>query len=402
MAREDDSAAALAHGPYAKFLAGVGSWSLAFGMQALVFQVLVVEILRERPARVGFAQTAAQLPALALLLIGGATADRVDRRRLLVGLHGLASALFLGLAVAAGGGQLTYPLLVAFALALGAVTAFGMPARDGQLFDVGAAALGRAVAGTNLMQQAGQAIGALLAGALAAIGVGFVLAVQAILMLAGAVPIARLPASPARGDAPASVLRDARDGIAVMWGVPVLRGVFLLTVSVGLCFVGPYTVILPLLVRDVYGGGAAEMGILAGMLPLGGILAGLVLFARGGLGRNGRALWIGQALAAACIAAIGLAPPFPGVVALVFGWGVCSAFFLNAGRTLFHEAAPGAHRSKVLALYTFGIMGAGPVGALASGLLADAGGAPMALFVQAGAMGLAVAGVVAARTLRDV
>ncbi|MDH3687155.1 MAG: MFS transporter [Myxococcales bacterium] len=391
-----------ARNDYARFLAGSSSWFLAFGMQTLVFQWLVVETLEESPARVGLAQAAGLLPAIGLLLVGGATADRVDRRRLLVGLHAAAAVSFVSLAGMTVVGWLTYGRLLGFAVALGSITAFSLPARDGQLFDVVGPALGRGVVGANLTQQAGQAFGALVAGLLAGLGVGLVLVVQAFLVLAGALPISRLPAVADSREQTVSLVREAQEGVAIVWREPVLRSVFLLTVAIGLFFVGPYSVILPLLVRDTYAGGATEMGILAAMLPLGGILAGLVVFGRGGFARNGRALLVGQAVAAGCIAGIGMGPPFVGAALLVFGWGTASALFLNAGRTLFHEAAPDRHRSKVLALYTFGILGAGPVGALLAGLLAEAWGPEAALGSLAGAMGLAVAIVGLGGVLREV
>jgi len=393
----------LPRGDYARFLAGSSSWFLAFGMQALVFQWLVVETLQESPARVGVAQAAGMVPAIALLLVGGAIADRVDRRRLLIGLHGAAAVLFVALAGMSVAGWLTYGRLLGFAVALGAITAFSLPARDGQLFDVaGGRALGRGVVGANLTQQAGQALGALVAGLVSGVGVAFVLSVQALLVLVGALPIAGLPAAKQGRRRSVSFVRDAQEGVAIVWREPVLQSVFLLTVAIGLCFVGPYSVILPLLVRDSYAGGAAEMGILAAMLPLGGILAGVVVFVRGGFARNGTALLVGQGLAAACVAGIGFEPPFLGTAGLVFGWGICSALFLNAGRTIFHEAAPDWHRSKVLALYTLGILGAGPVGTLIAGGLAEAWGPLAAVAILAGAMGLVVAIVALGGTLRRI
>ena len=50
---------------YVRFLVGSSSWFLAFGMQALVFQWLVVATLEESPARVGLAQAAGLLPVRA-------------------------------------------------------------------------------------------------------------------------------------------------------------------------------------------------------------------------------------------------------------------------------------------------------------------------------------------------
>ena len=65
----------------ALFLGGIGSWFGAWGMQVVLFQWLVVEVLGESAARVGTAQMTVLLPSLLFLLVGGAMADRVDRRR---------------------------------------------------------------------------------------------------------------------------------------------------------------------------------------------------------------------------------------------------------------------------------------------------------------------------------
>ena len=79
-----ESASSLGYGLY---LGGLGSWFSAWGMQAVLFSWLVVGVLRETPERVGVAQFALVAPSLLLLLAGGVTADRVDRRRLLALLH---------------------------------------------------------------------------------------------------------------------------------------------------------------------------------------------------------------------------------------------------------------------------------------------------------------------------
>jgi MFS family permease len=144
-----------------------------------------------------------------------------------------------------------------------------------------------------------------------------------------------------------------------------------MAVTTGICFVGPFLVILPLLVRDSYGGGALEMGILSGMFPLGAVLGGAVIVWRGGLEGHGRALALGQITAATAIAAIGLGLPFSGSVIAVLCWGVSGALFINAGRTLFQQHASQANRARVLSVYTLGILGGAPLGSLLSGFLAD-------------------------------
>ena len=205
-------------------------------------------------------------------------------------------------------------------------------------------------------------------------------------------------AAPASGAArPRPVLRDLGAGLAEVVRSPLLRPVLIMAISAGFFFVGPFLVLLPLMVRDVYGGGAAEMGVLTGMFPLGSVLAGLVIVSRGGIERNGRALALGQLFAAFSIAAIAWGLPFAGTALAVLGWGAGGALFINAGRTLFQENASEANRARVLSVYALGVMGGGPIGSVVSGLLATPLGLHGALAVS-GVMSLSVTLVVVLTT----
>jgi MFS family permease len=375
---------------YARFLLGNALWFLAFGLQSLVFPWLVVDVLRESPARVGLAQTLSLVPALPLLLVGGTLADRFEPRRLLVALHLGFALLCAALAALVAGGGLTYPRLLGFALLGGALSALQAPARDAQLYPIARASLSRGVVGANLATQGAQAAGGLAGALLAGLGAPAVLLVQAGLALAGAIPVAalRAPAVP-----PGALQPGARPGLAAIaaalrtaWHSPVLRPVVLLNLAVGVLFVGPYGVVLPLLVRDVYAGGPREIGVLMAMLPLGGIAASLAVFARGGIRRNGRALLLGQGFASLCIGALAVTPPFAGAAAAVLLWGVGSAFLLSAGRTLCFGSAPEGQRATLLALHALGILGGGVAGSLLSGALVSLFGTPATLALQAAAM----------------
>lgn len=359
------------HRGYAFLLSGVGSWFLAWGIQMVIFQWLVVEVLREPPERVGAAQMAVTLPSLLFILAGGATADRVDPRRLLMGVHLGTAAIVIGLCLAVAFGGLSYSLLMVYAFAIGTMQAFGLPARDTLLSDVVAGAMSRAVAGATLTQHGGQFVGAFVAGAASWLGGVPILALQATVLLSGAIPIRRLPGRRGgRPPHPPLALRELGSGIAEVARSPVLRPVLIMAISTGLFFVGPFLVLLPLLVRDVYAGGAAEMGILTGMFPLGSVLGGLAIIARGGIARPGRTLALGQVTASGCIFAIASGLPFVGTAAAVLGWGISGALFINSGRTLFQENASETNRARVLSVYTLGVMGGGPIGSLVSGFLA--------------------------------
>ncbi len=358
---------------YRYFLVGVASWFAAWGMQLVLFQWLVVEVLAAAPSRVGTAQMAVMLPSLLLLLLGGAAADRVEPGRLLALLHALGAAAAVALALAVAGGWLSYSLLIVYALCVGTLQAFMLPARDVQLWDVGRGRMSRAVAGMTITQHAAQVVGAFLVGLATVLGAPAALGVQAGALFVGTFAALRTPRrAPARPPAPPLHLRELRAGLHEVATSPVLRPIILLGLSVGLFMIGPYLVILPLMVRDVYGGGAREMSLLVAMFPLGAVISGALIMIRQGMRRPGRALILSHLGTTLCLFAIALGLPFWGLAAVVLIWGISGAVYINGSRSLFQEAASDANRARVHSVHSLGVLGTAPIGALIAGFLTDA------------------------------
>ncbi|MGH7288481.1 MAG: MFS transporter, partial [Myxococcota bacterium] len=155
---------------YAWYVAGVGTWFGAFGMQQVLFAWLVVGELQAEARWVGVAQSASMIPSFLFILLGGALADRSDRRTLLIRLHLFASTLALTLMLAVAGEALSLALLIAYALCIGTVSAFVMPARDALLSEVAGENMMRAVTAMTLVQWSSQAAGALVGGSARWIG----------------------------------------------------------------------------------------------------------------------------------------------------------------------------------------------------------------------------------------
>ena len=382
---------------YWLFLCALASWFGAQSMHGVTYQFLLTRALELPPARVGAAQMLALLPSLFLLLVGGMTADRGDRRRMLGRFHLVQAALFALLAATLAFGAIDFGPLIAFALALGTMQAFVVPTRDAQISDVVTGDMSRAVAGMSVTQQGAQVVGAMVAGAAGMLGVASVVALQALVVAAGALAIGRLPASraPLREPPARPTLAELRAGVLEVFHSPVLGPVFALIALLGLFFMGPFLVLLPLLVRESYGGTSLRLGVINAMVPLGGILTGLWIVRRGGIGRKGNALLIGNAFAAACIAALAFAPPFALAAALVFGWGVGASCVMTSARTLFQDHASAAHRARVLSVFSLGIFGSGPIASLLAGTLAREVGTHAALGIE----GCASLAIVAATAL---
>lgn len=389
---------AASHRGYGYFVLGVATWFAAWGAQSVLFAWLVVGVLEADASRVGTAQMSGMLPSLLFLLVGGAFADRVDVRRMLPWLYALAFLLSALLLAAVLAGRLSYPLLIVYALAIGTVSAFVMPARDALLSDVAGSDMMRAVAGLTLAQWGSQAVGNLAGSSARWIGTPAALAIPAFFFLAGAPLLLKVPrpatsASSAGRPPSRGTLHEIGEGLRIVAGSPVLRPIVYLVVAVGVLFIGPFMVVIPLLVRDVYGGGVGELGVLSMMFPMGTIVGSLLLLWRGGIRRKGLAQLLALAGGAAALGTVALGLALPVTLLAITFWGVAASVFMSAGRTLFQEAAPPTHRGRVLSVYSLGFMGSGPLGALLSGLLVERFGPLTACGASAVAMLVVVLGV---------
>ncbi|MFP6626722.1 MAG: MFS transporter [Deltaproteobacteria bacterium] len=366
---------------YGWFNAGVASWYLAWGMQGVLFSWLIIGDLGLGADKLGLAQMLATVPALVLVLLGGAVADRLDRRRLIIVLHLVAASTVAALAIGVGQGMLSYRLMVVFALATGTVMAFVLPTRDALLADVAGDNMMRAVAGMTITQWTSMGLGNLVAGSARWIGSAKALAAEALLMLVGVAayamlsvrsesPVSSVPAEAGTDAGVVRALREISEGVAEVLGYAQLRPVFVLEVAAGLLFMGPFLVLLPMLVRDVYNGDIGQLGGLMMAFPSGIIVGSIALLRRGGIRRKGLALLVAVAAEALALLAVGSGFAFWGLWAAVAAWGLAAAFTINVSRTVFQENASPSHRARVLSVYSLGLLGTAPMGSLLAGFLA--------------------------------
>jgi MFS family permease len=378
------------------YLAGIVSWFASFGMQTIVFPWLVTVVLDEPPARVGIAQMSLMAPSILFMLLGGAVADRADCRRLLVRGHLLVALppLFLGLAIARG--WLAYGGLIAYGLAVGTLGAFVIPARDAILTRVAGAGLGRAVAVMTATQFAAQLCGIAAGAAAGAVGAPALLTVQAALLALGGLAAGRLPAAPPAAHAPGQGrLAAMRDGLRAAVRSDLVWPVLVANLAVGVLYVGAFLVLLPLIVRDGYAGGSAELSLVSFGFWGGTIAATLAQIRLGALRRPGRAIMVALALGAGVLAAMAWPGPFPAFLFLCLVWGLGAGVVMTQGRTIVQAAAPETHRARILSLFQLGLMGGAPLGALVIGYLAAFTGPRAAAVYPAGCMLLVLAGLLA-------
>ena len=351
------------------YLAGIASWFSSYGMQTIVFPWLVAVVLHEPATRVGIAQMSLSAPSILFMMLGGAVADRADVRRLLVRGHLLGALPPLALAAAIAMGEFSYAALIAYALAVGTLGAFIMPARDAMLGRVAGADLGRAVAVMSATQFAAQLAGIAAGAAAGRIGAAALLVAQGVVLALGGLAALRLPPVFPVAHAGESRLAAMRGGLREAMASPVIWPVIVTQLAVGILYVGAFLVVLPLLVRDVYAGGSLELSLVSFCFWGGTIAATLAQIRLGSLRWPGRAILLGLTFGALVLAAMSLPLPLGGLLFLCLVWGLGAGVVITQGRTLVQAAAPASHRARVLSLFQLGMMGGAPIGALLIGYL---------------------------------
>ena len=222
---------------------------------------------------VALVQAATTLPIMVFSLASGALADSLDRRRIMLTAQILMMAVSAGLAVFALTGLLSPWLLLGFTFLIGCGTALHNPswqASMGDLVpreDIPAAVALNSMA-YNLVRSVGPAIGGLIvatAGAAAAFALNAVSYIPLIIAL-GRWKHSRIPAS-----LPREAFRNAMSaGLRYVAMSPNLLKVMSRGFVFGLAAIS-ILALLPLVARDLLGGGAFTYGILLGSFGVGAI-----------------------------------------------------------------------------------------------------------------------------------
>jgi MFS family permease len=323
---------------------------------------------------VGLVSLAQVLPLIAGALLGGALADAVDRRVVLLGAQLVTALCAAGLAVNADVGPALWPLFVLPAAAAGCAVA-GESALSAFLPNL---ARRSETASVNAMFQAllqvGQVAGPALAGLLlAGAGVRFVYWMDATSLVAAMLLTSLVAPQPPAGTSHSPGLRSIAAGLRHLRGRPVIQGAYLIDVN-AMVF-GMPSAVFPALASTVFAGGARTLGLLyaapgAGAL-LGAVATGWVSHVR----RQGRAVIVAVIVWGAAITCFGLAHWLPLALALlaVAGWAdVISAVFRG---TIIQLAVPDALRGRLMGMQMAVVTGGPRIGDAESGAVANAFGA---------------------------
>ena len=369
--------------------------SLGFWMQQLTVGWLVLQ-LSDSPLMVGVAEAARLSPFLLFGLMAGTIADRLERRVILRIIVGANVLLSLGMGALEYFGLLSVPIAVVGAFLYGTANAFLMPTLQAFIHDiVGSRNVVNGLALNQFAQRLMGVFGGLLGGLLLArMGIGGTFIVMAIGYGASLVILTGVKARSNPGAAeqmPSSVWRSFAEGIGLMASNRSVRALLVLAVATEI-FAFSYIVMLPIFARDILEIGESGLGVLIATRATGSMLGVAILAVVGNRLPRGRVLILSSALFGLSLAAFGSAPWFAlALVALGFA-GVVAAIFDTLQQAALQLAVGETQRGRAMGIWVMGV-GAGPVGHLQVGGLAQATSAPFAIIFNGLALIVIVAGV---------
>jgi MFS family permease len=266
----------------------------------------------------------------------------------------------------------------------GLINAFDIPARQAFLPHMIASPtdMTNGIALNSTMFNAARLVGPALAGALIALvgetwcffidGLSYI----AVLWALNEIIVPLIPRDASHKDK--RLLQSFAEGINYAYHFLPIRSALLLVAV--LSFMGmPYTVLLPVYAKDVFGGGPNTLGLLTSSAGLGALVGAILLAKRESVTGIGRLIVIaGTAFALALVLfAYSRNLPLSIIFLFIAGYGMITQS--ASCNTILQTVVDPDKRGRVMSLYATAFAGMAPFGSLAAGALAKSIGTPTTL-----------------------
>ena len=343
-------------------------------------------VLLAAPASmVALVQASRTLPVMLLSLAAGAIADQYDRRRVLIGAQVFLFLVSAGLMLTTFFDAITPWLLLTFTFLIGCGNAFNRPAWQSSVGEMvpredlaGAVALNSM--GFNVARSVGPAFGGVIVAAAGA-AAAFAFNVVSYLGLFG-VLLRWKPDLPQQTLPRERLIHAMSSGVRYVAMSPHILVVLIRSALFGLGSIGMQA-LLPLVARDMLGGGSLTYGVLLGAFgvgAVGGALGGSVARRRFSTETIVR---LSSIAFAAATAIVGLSPYLPLTLLALAAAGGTWVIALSSFNVVVQMASPRWVAGRALALYQMATFGGMSLGSWLWGVLAEDHGIARALILAA-------------------
>ena len=367
----------------------------------------LVWTMTESELAIGIVMFAFGGPLFLFAIFGGAIADRVNKRNLLIATQAFMAFLVAIIAILITLNMIEFWHLVAVAVCTGFAFVLNGPARQSIIPELVKKrellnAISLNATGMNLMRVIALALGGALIPIIGIDGVYYAIVVCYILGAASLfkVSLPQRAATPVPAPAmanPIGRLRNFRPDSIVqflrsMWpdikeGVIYIRHSRLVISLLAMAFVPltfglPYMFLMPVFADEVLGQSELGYGLLMAMAGVGALVASLAIASLGDFRQKGKLLLASALVFGITLALFGISHSFPLSLAILVGVGAGGTGYMALNNTLLQSNVPLRILGRVMSIWmiTFALMPMGtlPIGAVAQALgptIAVAGGA---------------------------
>jgi MFS family permease len=330
---------------------------------------------------VAMVQSSLMLPIMIFAMPAGAIADMYDRRKvaMIAGSVGILGAS--GLTILSATGTLSPYLLLTCCFIIGSGMALMGPVWQASVSEQVPAsylpsAIGLNSIAFNVARSFGPALGGVIvaaAGSVAAFGINVAFYLPALIVLylwKRTPPPMRLP--------PERMMRAIVSGARYIVHSPSTRTVILRTLATSIAG-GAVTALMPLISRDLLGGGAPTYGILLGASGVGAVAGAMAMGRLRSRFSDERILQVCAVLGGTSVVVVGLSHSMALTMAMLFVTGGAMTISFSVYNIELQISAPRWVAGRALAAFQAGAAGGVGLGAMLWGVVARGGGVEFAL-----------------------
>ncbi len=354
------------------YLGSTAFSGVAFAMQQLLLSWILIGILELPATQVGMIQALAGIPGIFLMLLGGASADGRDPRALLIQVYSIAPIMPLLLIAIINVNQLNIWPVIIWALGMSVVISYSSPAQQAILSRVAGQDIQKAVSATTAIGFLVQMLGLSVAGTMDELGLVPVLTFQAICVGLGAVAVRRLKPRPP--ELPASrqpTWKIILDGLHAVYRHKVIFQVLTINFVSSIFNAGAFATVFPFIIKRMYDGDALLLSMMMIIFYGSAAASNFLMFRMLPLTRPGRIFLIMQLSRMLILGLMWLRPEFWLMVIASIAWGLNMGVTTTLARSIVQESASEQYRARILSVYSLGLIGSAPIGALMLGWMID-------------------------------
>ena len=342
-----------------QFISLIGTWMQSIAQGWLVYR------LTNSPLMLGLVSSMTFLPVFFLSFVGGAVADRIERRKILIFTQTSAMMLAFLLGILTSSGLIRIWEIVVIAGCFGLINSFDAPARQSFVVDlVGKEDLRNAIALNSSMFNSARIIGPAIGGILISLfGEAFCFYINGISYIAVITGLCMIKSVSNLSSGSETTFKKG-----LIEGFNDIRGnrvIFFLLIMVGITsmFGMNFTVLMPIFAKNILNVGSKGLGYLMATAGFGSVFGALRIASGSGGTRTRLKTILAGGLTGSCfLIFFAFSKWFYLSIFCLFFIGLGLIMQIAMTNTFIQEIVPDHLRGRVMSVFTFMLLGLSPIG----------------------------------------